>query len=74
MLTFEPFRIWLVKTKKGRVAVREECGFSSSTFAKIMNDSFPIRSDTIETLCETYNLKINEVIEFRSSKPKPTEE
>lgn len=69
MLTFEPFRIWIVKAKKSRMDVIRECKFSSTTTAKIWSDTFPVRSDTIETLCRMYGLRIEEVIEHREDEP-----
>ncbi|BFH18247.1 hypothetical protein J6TS7_20670 [Paenibacillus dendritiformis] len=68
MLTFEPFRIWLVKSKKSNTEVLNDCGFSPTTVAKIMKDRFPVRSDVIEKLCRVYHLRIDEVIEYREGK------
>jgi hypothetical protein len=65
MLTFEPFRIWVVKAKKTRMDIIRECKFSSATTAKIWHDSFPVSSETIDVLCRTYGLRIEEVIESR---------
>ncbi len=65
MLTFEPFRVWFIKTGKPRTDIRTDCDFSPSTVAKIWNDRFPVRSDVIETICKTYGLRIEEVIEYR---------
>lgn len=65
MLSFEPFRIWCVKQKKGKMEVLEELGISTATAAKIWKDIMPIRSDTIEVLCRTYGLRVEEVIEYK---------
>jgi DNA-binding Xre family transcriptional regulator len=65
MLTFEPFRLWIVKAKKSRMDIVRECKFSRATSAKIWNDGLPVRSDTIEALCRTYGLRIEEVVEYR---------
>ena len=65
MMTFEPFRIFCLKNRKGRKDVIAETGLGSTTVHRIFNDSHPVLTDTLETLCKTYNLKIDEVIEFR---------
>lgn len=63
-LSFEPFRVWFVTKhptgKKGDL--EKETGFSPVTVAKVWHDRFPIRSDVIERLCETYDLEVHEVI------------
>lgn len=66
-LTFEPFRIWFVKQHPThrKMDFIEETGFSPRTAAKIWEDRFPVRSDVIATICETYGLKVEQVIEFR---------
>lgn len=66
-LTFEPFRIYFVKTKRDKMELIEKVGFSPKTAAKVWNDRFPIRSDVIDRLCETYDLEVHEVI--RRKKP-----
>lgn len=64
MLTFEPFRIWFITKhptrKKGDFL--KETGFSPSTSSKVWNDKFPVSSDVIDRICETYNLEVHEVI------------
>ncbi|WP_309479244.1 helix-turn-helix domain-containing protein [Brevibacillus agri] len=57
--------MWFIKTGKPRTDIRTDCDFSPSTVAKIWNDRFPVRSDVIETICKTYGLRIEEVIEYR---------
>ncbi|WP_371755239.1 helix-turn-helix domain-containing protein [Ferviditalea candida] len=72
MLTFEPFRIWYDRQrnpetgkKKKKTELYGDCGFSSNTGAKIWNDDFPVLSDTIETICRVYGLRIDQVLEYR---------
>lgn len=65
VLTFEPLRLWFDRNKKRRTDLRIECGFSPTTAAKIFSDGFPVRSDIIETICRVYNLKVEQVIEYR---------
>lgn len=67
MLTFEPLRIWFVKKNKKRTDMCEECGFSPQTVAKIWKDS-RVRSDVIDRICETYDLAVEQVIEYRKKK------
>lgn len=64
-LTFEPLRKWFVKENKKRTEMYETCGFSPTTVAKLWDDRFPIRSDVIETICRTYHLRIEQVIEYK---------
>lgn len=64
-LSFEPLRKWFVKEKKKRTEMYETCRFSPTTVAKIWDDRFPVRSDVIETICRTYKLKIEQVIEYK---------
>jgi len=66
MLTFEPFRIWFMRSGKSKMAMQAECGLQPTTAAKVWNDRFPVRSDVIEKICRTYNLRIEQVIEYRS--------
>lgn len=66
-LTFEPFRLWFVQhhpTHK-RMDFLKETGLAPRTAAKVWEDRFPVRSDVIATICETYGLKVEQVIEFR---------
>lgn len=65
MLTFEPFRIWMVKNNKKRQDIIDECKLSPPTATRIMKDQFPVKTDLIDTLCSTYGLRIEEVIEHR---------
>ena len=69
MLTFEPFRIWYDRQRKKKTDMYEECGFVPTTVAKIFSDGFPVRSDTIETICRVYDLRIEQVIEYRKEEP-----
>ncbi|PTM51938.1 helix-turn-helix domain-containing protein [Desmospora activa] len=66
MLTFEPLRIWFVKQNKNRTDMckKEECGFSPQTVAKIWRDA-RVRSDVIERICETYNLPVEQVMQYK---------
>lgn len=69
MLTFEPFRVWFIKhhPTNSKEDFRTETGFAPNTAAKVWKDRFPVRSDVIERICETYDLRIEQVIEFRKS-------
>lgn len=65
MLTFEQFRIWCLKNNKERKHVAVEADISLPTVHNIFNDKLPVRTDTIEKLCKTYKLRIEEVMEYR---------
>jgi hypothetical protein len=68
-LTFEPFRVWFVKhhpTRK-KMDFQRETGLAPSSAAKVWEDRFPVRSDVIERICETYDLKVEEVIQMKKS-------
>lgn len=64
-MTFEPFRQWYKATGKPKMELRSDTGFSPSTMKKIWQDLFPVRSDVIERLCETYNLPVEQVIKYK---------
>lgn len=68
MLTFEPFRVWYTTQRKPRTDIRTDCGFAPSTVAKIWNDRMPFRSDVLDTLCRVYELRVEQVIEWRPDK------
>ncbi|GGE28286.1 hypothetical protein GCM10011571_32980 [Marinithermofilum abyssi] len=63
-LTFEPFRVWFVKhhPTRRKMDFQKETQFSPQTAAKVWEDRFPVRSDVIDRLCETYDLEVHEVI------------
>lgn len=67
MLTFEPFRIWFIKNHptNSKVDFRNETGLANSSAAKVWKDRFPVRSDLIDRICETYNLDIQQVVQYR---------
>ncbi|PZM63726.1 helix-turn-helix domain-containing protein [Paenibacillus dendritiformis] len=65
MLTFEPLRKWFTSKDKNRTEMYKTCGFAPTTVAKIWDDRFPVRSDVIEKICRTYNLRIEQVIEYK---------
>ncbi|WP_028559003.1 helix-turn-helix domain-containing protein [Paenibacillus pinihumi] len=65
MLTFEPFRHWCFVNKKERKDVAAETGFSMPTIGNIYNDKFPFKTDTLETLCRVYGLRVEQVIEYK---------
>lgn len=71
-LTFEPFRIWFIKYHPtgSRMDFIKETGLAPGTAAKIWNDRFPVKTDLIVLLCSTYNLRIEQVVEFRKGKRK----
>ncbi|MFW5434373.1 helix-turn-helix domain-containing protein [Paenibacillus apiarius] len=63
-LTFEPLRKWFDSKNKKRTEMYTTCKFSPTTVAKLWDDRFPVRSDVIETICRTYKLRIENVIEY----------
>lgn len=67
MLTFEPFRIWFIKhhPTQSKEDFRRETGFAPTTASKVWRDRLPVSTDTIERLCKTYNLRVDQVIEYR---------
>ncbi|MBS7531880.1 helix-turn-helix domain-containing protein [Hazenella sp. IB182353] len=69
-LTFKPFHIWFNThhSTKERMDFINETKFAPQTASKVWNDRFPVKSDVIERICETYNLKIEEVCEYREDK------
>lgn len=69
-LSFEPLRIYFVKKKKDKMDLVNEVKLSPSTAAKVWNDRFPLRTDVIDRICETYDLEIEDVIK----REKPGEE
>ena len=67
MLTFEPLRLWFKANNKQRTDMYKDCGFAPQTVAKIWNDRFPVRSDIIDKICDTYDLQIEQVIKHKKS-------
>jgi hypothetical protein len=65
MLTFEPFRVWFIKNHptRDKMDFIKETGFAPRTASKVWKDRFPVRSDVIDRICETYGLHVHEVIE-----------
>lgn len=68
-LTFEPFRIWYMRQRKKKTDMYSECGFAPATVAKIFSDGFPVRTDVVERICEVYDLRVEQVIEYRKEDP-----
>jgi len=66
MISFEPFRIYCVKNNKKQKDVRDETGLAHATVNKLFNDK-PIKVEVVEKLCEHYDLKVEEVIEYKST-------
>lgn len=65
MLTFLPFRMWCLKNGKKRDDVAKDAALSLNTVNDIYNDKFPFKTNTIEALCRAYQLRIEEVIEYK---------
>lgn len=66
-LTFEPFRIWFIKyhpTRK-KMDFQRETGLAPSSAAKVWEDRFPVRTDLIEKVCQTYKLNIEQVLCYK---------
>lgn len=65
MWTYEPFRIWFVKTypTKRRADISKETGLSRHTITKIWNDEH-VMTQVIERICETYNLPVEQVCKW----------
>jgi DNA-binding Xre family transcriptional regulator len=61
-LTFEPLRIFFVKKKLDRMELINKVKLSPATASKVWNDRFPVRTDTIDRICEYYDLEVHEVI------------
>jgi len=66
-LTFEPFHVWwtINKGPNRKMEFQKETGFSPQTAAKVWNDRFPVRSDIIDTICETYGLEVHQIIKYK---------
>ncbi|MBD1373959.1 helix-turn-helix transcriptional regulator [Hazenella sp. IB182357] len=69
MITYEPFRLWYVKhfPNHSRNDIAKETGLSRHTITKIWNDNHT-KTETLERICETYKLRIEQVCEYREQK------
>lgn len=65
MISYEPFRIFAMRSGKKRSDFMAECGFSKTTWEKIRNDK-NVGVDILEKICVTYGLKIEEVVRIES--------
>ncbi|ARF70662.1 hypothetical protein B7C51_24620 (plasmid) [Paenibacillus larvae subsp. pulvifaciens] len=70
MLSFDPLREWFNKTGRQRTDMYIDCGFAPQTVAKVWGDRFPIRTDVIEKICETYGLRIEQVLVWKNEEDK----
>jgi DNA-binding Xre family transcriptional regulator len=73
MISYSPFRQWFVTyhpTQK-RMDFQKECGLSSRTAARIWNDR-PVNTETIDKICNAYNLRVEQVmVHIRPNIEKP---
>lgn len=66
MWTYEPFRVWFITQHptKRRSDIPKETGLSRHTITKIWNDEH-VKTETIERICETYNLRVEQVCQYK---------
>lgn len=63
MISYDP--LWrLMKKKKGSTyTLREKAGLSSSTVYRLLNNE-SVSTNTLDTLCKTFNCKIEDIIKY----------
>lgn len=72
MISYKPLSLLLVEREMTKTQLRQAVGFSSSTLAKMAKNEY-ISLELIDKICAYLNCSIQDVIEYKPDKHKPTE-
>ncbi|MBC8580473.1 helix-turn-helix domain-containing protein [Zhenhengia yiwuensis] len=66
MISYKPFRHYMVEHDIDRDYLLNEVGISSTTFTKLNQDK-PVRMDILEKICLHFKIPIEQVIEIKEN-------
>lgn len=64
-ITYAPLRRILSEKKVSYRQLRAELGFHSRTTTRLRNDSGYVTLETIDLLCEYFNVPVEQIIEYK---------
>lgn len=64
MISFKPFKRYMLENDLGLDDLKRDLGFSNDTITRI-NSGRDVKLSTIERICKKYKLKIEEVVQIK---------
>lgn len=61
MISFKPLRMWMAGEGKEKTDLAKDLGLNARTYQRIWKDG-NVTTETIDRICEHYNLPIEEVV------------
>ncbi|WP_037463946.1 helix-turn-helix domain-containing protein [Shimazuella kribbensis] len=61
MISFKPLRIWMAGQGKEKTDLAKDLGLNARTYQRIWKDG-NVTTETIDRICECYNLPIEKVV------------